>query len=103
MQYPRSLSQQIRAALEWFPEKLMFGTDAYSERSLALLGGLPFLPNPLGGWEEKAWLMNRTGRTALGLALSGMQRDGELTAQRASELTHMVMHDTAIRLYKFAE
>jgi uncharacterized protein len=102
-QYPRSLSGQIRAALEWYPEKLLFGTDAYSERSLALLGGLPFLPNPLGGWEEKAWLMNRTGRTALALALSGMHADAEVDATRVAELARMVMGETAASIYRLED
>lgn len=97
--YARSLSRQIRSALEWYPEKILYGTDAYSERSIALLGGLPFLANPLAGWEEKAWLMDRTGRTALSLALSGMHADGEVSAVRIDELTRMVMGGTASRLY----
>ncbi len=101
-QYPRSLARQIRAALEWYPEKLLFGTDAYSERSIALLGGMPFKANPLGGWEEKAWLMDRTGRTALALALSGMREDGGLGGKRADEVTRTVMGGTAARLYGLA-
>jgi uncharacterized protein len=100
-QHTRSLSNQIRAALEWYPEKLLYGTDAYSERSIALLGGLPFLANPLGGWEEKAWLMDRTGRRALALALSGMAEDGEISGERTSELMRMVMGGGAASLYRF--
>ncbi len=98
--YPRRVSTQIRAALEWYPEKLLYGTDAYSERSIALLGGLPFRANPLGGWEEKAWLMDRTGRTALALALSGMREDGEIAASDATKFMHMVMGETAAQLYE---
>ncbi|MCO5066697.1 MAG: amidohydrolase [Rhizobiaceae bacterium] len=98
--YPRALSHQIRAALEWYPEKLLYGTDAYSERAIAMLAGLPPKANPLGGWEEKAWLMNRTGRTALALALSGMQVDGEIGSERVAELIDKVMGGTAAELYR---
>ncbi len=98
-QYARSLAGQIRAALEWYPEKLLYGTDAYSELSIAHLNGLPFRANPLAGWEEKAWLMDRTGRTALTLALSEMQDDGEIDHNRAEKFVGMVMSETATRLY----
>ena len=99
-QYPRSLSNQIRAALEWFPEKILYGTDAYSDRSIAMLSGVAVRSNPLAGWEEKAWLMDRAGRQALGLALSGMLGDGIVDAGRASELAGMVMRENATSLYR---
>ncbi len=99
-QYPRSLSRQIRAALEWHPEKLLYGTDAYSDRSIGMLGGMEPLANPLAGWEEKAWLMDRAGRTALALALSGMREDGELTSGQAEARLAQVMRTTAIDLYR---
>lgn len=98
--YARALCDQIRPALEWFPEKLLYGTDAYSDRSLAMLAGVAALPNPLSGWEEKAWLMDRAGRDALGLALTGMREDGDISWERASELAQMVMRDNAIALYR---
>ena len=98
-QYSRSLSGQIRSALEWYPEKIMYGTDAYSDRSIGMLGGMPVKPNPLHGWEEKAWLMDRTGREALGLALTGMHGDGDLSAARAEELADATMRGNAIKLY----
>ena len=97
--YARALCDQIRPALEWFPEKLMYGTDAYSDRSIAMLAGVAVRPNPLSGWEEKAWLMDRVGRDALGLALTGMHRDGDISSGRASEIVKMVMRENAIGLF----
>ena len=97
--YARGLADQIRPAIEWHPEKIMFGTDAYSDRSLAMLAGVAPRANPLHGWEEKAWLMDRAGRDALGLALTGMRDDGEVSNERASALARMVMSDNSIRLY----
>jgi uncharacterized protein len=87
MNYPRDVSEVIRAWLEYVPEKALFGTDAY-----------PFAP-PDMGWEEAAYLANATGREALGLALTGMLRDNEITRDRALELARMVLRDNARKLY----
>lgn len=84
--YPRDLAATIRAWLEFAPEKVLFGTDA-------------FAMTPEVGWEEVGWLSNKTGREALAIALTGMLRDGEITHERASELARMVMHGNAARLY----
>ena len=83
---PHALAETLRAWLEFAPEKVMFATDA-------------FALTPEVGWEEVGWLSNKTGRTALALALTGMLRDGEITRARASELARMVMRDNAARLY----
>jgi predicted TIM-barrel fold metal-dependent hydrolase len=87
MNYPRAVSQVIREWLEYAPEKVLFATDAY-----------PFSEEM--SWEEAAWLANTTGRQALGLALTEMLHDGEITRERASELARMVLHDNARNLYK---
>lgn len=87
MNYARSASDAIRAWLEFVPEKVLFATDAY-----------PFAP-PDMGWEEAAYIANATGREALGIALTGMMRDNEITHQRALELAHMVLRDNARKLY----
>lgn len=52
--YPRALAARIRAALEWFPEKILYGSDTHSDRSIAKLSGVAPRPNPLAGWEEKS-------------------------------------------------
>ena len=85
--YPRELGATIRNWLEFAPEKVLFGTDA-------------FALTPEVGWEEVGWLTNQTARRALALALTGMMQDGEITRARARELAHMVLHDNAAKLYK---
>ena len=82
-----ALSVTLRSWLEWYPEKVLFGSDAYPENT------------PLANWEEKLWLATRTSRQALSLALTRMMNDGEITRQRASELARMVLRDNASRLY----
>ncbi len=83
---PTTLAASLREWLEYVPEKVMFGTDAY-----------PYSPEM--GWEESGWIAARTGRQALAIALTGMMRDGEVTRQRAIELARMVLRDNARKLY----
>jgi uncharacterized protein len=61
---PRALSVVLRDWLEWYPEKILFGTD--------LFPGTPEID-----WEEIAYMTSTTGREALALALTGMLNDGE--------------------------
>jgi hypothetical protein len=51
------------------------------------------------GWEESAYIANSSGREALGIALTGMLRDGEITRDRASELARMILRDNVRKLY----
>ena len=82
----RALSQVIRDLLEWYPEKVLFGTDLY--------------PNtPEINWEEIGWQTTQSARLALAIALTGMIQDGQITRPRALELAHMVLHDNAAKLY----
>ncbi|MDQ2843727.1 MAG: amidohydrolase [Acidobacteriota bacterium] len=86
--YPLDASIALRYYLEAAPEKLLYGSDA----------------SPLSdsiGWEEIAWIGSRTGRLALGLALTGMLGDGEITKARALQLAHMAMRENARALYRF--
>jgi uncharacterized protein len=85
--YPRAVAQVLREWLEYAPDKVMFGTDAY-----------PF--SDAMSWEETGWVASTTGRQALGLALTEMMHDGEITRERALELARMVLRDNARRLYK---
>jgi predicted TIM-barrel fold metal-dependent hydrolase len=87
MMTPRTQSQWLREWLEWEPEKVLFGTDAYP------------LSDQLG-WPESAWIASRNERDALGIALTGMLQDGEISRKRASELIRMVLHGNAEALYK---
>jgi len=84
--YPRELSGTLRNWMETFPDKILFGTDAFSF-------------GPEVDWGEVAWLSNSSARTALALALKGMMNDGEIDRARALELARMVLHDNAARLY----
>jgi predicted TIM-barrel fold metal-dependent hydrolase len=84
--YPRALSEVLRNWLEYYPEKVLFGTDAFAF-------------SPEVGWEEAAWLAATTARQALALALTGMMNDGEITRDKAVELARMVMRGNAARLY----
>jgi uncharacterized protein len=86
--YPRALSETLRQWLEYDPEKVLFGTDAED-------GAV----SPDIGWEELAWVTTHTARQALALALTGMMNDGEITRERALQITRMVLRDNAIRLY----
>ena len=83
----RALSAVLEEWLEWYPEKILFGTDAYPDDT------------PLAHWEEKAWLTTRTSREALALALARMIEAGQITQTRAVELAHLVLRDNAIKLY----
>ena len=42
---------------------------------------------------------NKTGREALGIALTGMMHNGEITRERALELAQMVLRENARKLY----
>ena len=85
--YPRELSAVLRNWLEAFPDKILFGTDAFSF-------------GPEVDWPEVAWLSSKTAREALALALTGMLNDHEITRPQAVELARMVLHDNAKKLYK---
>jgi predicted TIM-barrel fold metal-dependent hydrolase len=86
--YPREVSTTIRKWLEYEPEKVLYATDAY-----------PFSKEI--GWEEAGWIANKTGREALGIALTGMLRDEEISRERAVELAKMVLRENARKLYGF--
>jgi predicted TIM-barrel fold metal-dependent hydrolase len=70
------------------PEKVLFGTDGYPY-SDAL------------GWPESTWIASRDARQALGIALTGMVADGEISKARAIELARLVLRGNAQTLYKF--
>jgi uncharacterized protein len=82
----RALSSVIRDWLEWYPEKVLFGTDLFPGKNEY-------------DWEEIGWQTTQNARTALAIALTGMMQDGEITRPRAIELAHMVLHDNAAKLY----
>jgi predicted TIM-barrel fold metal-dependent hydrolase len=83
---PATLARSLQEWLEWTPEKVMFGTDAY-----------PYSGEM--GWEESAWLAASRGREALAIALTAMLREDGISRQRAVELARMVLRDNARKLY----
>jgi uncharacterized protein len=87
--YPRELSEVLRNWLEAYPDKILFGTDAFSF-------------GPEVDWPEVAWLSTTTARQALALALTGMMNDREITRAQAVELAQMVLRENAIKLYNLS-
>ncbi len=84
--YPKDLAEVLRHWLLLYPEKVVFGSDAF-----------PF--NEAIGAEESDWLAVESARTALAAALSGMILDGEVTEQQALKFAHGYLHDNAARIY----
>jgi predicted TIM-barrel fold metal-dependent hydrolase len=84
---PAELADVLRHWLTRWPDKVLFGTDAFE-------GG------PDQGWEEGAYVASTTARRALGMALTSMMKDGEITPARARSLARMVLRDNARNLYK---
>src|SRR6266852_4803916 len=82
--YPRELSEVLRNWLEAYPDKILFGTDAFSF-------------GPEIDWPEVAWLSTTTARQAMALALTGMMADHEVTRDQALELAQMVFRENAIK------
>jgi len=78
----------VSAASAWAPEKVMFGTDAFSDPS-----------TPLANWEEKEWVASRAAREALAIALTGMIEDDELSRDHALLIARMVLRENAERLF----
>jgi predicted TIM-barrel fold metal-dependent hydrolase len=74
--------------MEYYPEKILFGTDASP-----VFGEI--------GWEETGWLAMATTRQALAMALTGMIDDGEITRERAIDLAGLVLRENARKLYGF--
>ena len=85
---PAELAQVLRRWLTRWPDKILFGTDAFE-------GG------PNQGWEEGAYVAATTARRALAIALTAMMRDGDIGPARARALARMVLRDNAAALYHF--
>lgn len=85
---PHTQAQWLREWLEWEPEKVLFGTDGY-----------PYSEEL--DWPESTWIAARNARLALGIALTGMLQDGEISRKRAGELARLVLRGNAEALYNF--
>jgi uncharacterized protein len=84
--YPADLAEVLRRWLLLYPDKVVFGSDAF-----------PF--NEAIGAEESDWLAIESARKALAAALSRMILNGEVSEQRALALAHGYLHDNAARIY----
>jgi predicted TIM-barrel fold metal-dependent hydrolase len=83
---PTTLAGVLRQWLAEWPDKVLFGTDAFD-------GGVE------QGWEQVAWVASTTARKGLAIALTGMMRDGEISRDRAQELARMVLRENAATVY----
>jgi uncharacterized protein len=84
--YPAQFKNVLRDWLLLFPDKVLFGSDAF-----------PF--NDAVGAEESYWIAVRSARTALAAALAEMVGDHDVTEARALELARGYLHDNAAALY----
>ena len=85
------LAEVLREWLSWHPEKVLFGTDAYSD-----------VDSPLSDWEEKEVLLTGKSRRALAIALTAMVQNNEITRERALEIARLVLRENAMKLYGLA-
>jgi hypothetical protein len=85
--YPAEFKNVLRNWLLLFPDKVLFGSDAF-----------PF--NDAVGAEESYWIAVRTARTALAAALAEMIENHEVTEERALTFARGYLHDNAAALYK---
>ena len=84
---PATLARVLEDWLTQLPEKVLFGTDATG-----------FGPDM--GWDSAAWVGTTTARRALGIALTDMMRNGDVSRARAEEIATMVLRTNAGKLYK---
>ncbi|HEX8837823.1 MAG TPA: amidohydrolase family protein [Candidatus Acidoferrum sp.] len=84
--YPSELKNILKQWISLYPERMMFGSDAF-----------PF--NDAVGAEETFWLAARSARTAVAAALAELIAEGAFTETRALELARMYLHDNAAKLY----
>jgi uncharacterized protein len=84
--YPSELKNILKQWISLYPERMMFGSDAF-----------PF--NDAVGAEETFWLAARSARTAVAAALAELVTEGAFSEARALELARMYLHDNAAKLY----
>jgi hypothetical protein len=87
--YPSQFKEVLKQLLTLFPDKMMFGTDAF-----------PF--SDVLGSEEGFWVATTTTRMALAAALAELVSEGAFSEGRALELAHQYLHDNAAKLYGFS-
>lgn len=83
---PAGIAHNLRTLLEYYPDKIMFGTDLSPGEGAI-------------DWEEIGYQLENAARDGLAMALTGMMRDHEVTRGQALEIAHAVMRGTARKLY----
>jgi uncharacterized protein len=84
--YPSELKNILKQWISLYPERMMFGSDAF-----------PF--NDAVGAEETFWLAARSARTAMAAALAELVAEGAFSEEKALQLARMYLHDNAAQLY----
>ena len=84
--YPSEFKNVLKYWLSTFPEKVVFGSDAF-----------PF--NEALGAEESYWLSVKSSREALAAALAELVSERAFSQQQAMKIAHGYLHDNAARLY----
>lgn len=85
---PHTLAGVLRMWLEEFPDKVLYGSDAFADHN----------EDPVG-WPDQGWVASRAARRALAEALTGMMRDGMVSRSRAEAIAVMVLRGNAAGLY----
>ena len=84
--FPGEYSHVLKLWFETFPEKVVFGSDAFPYSRQV---NVP----------ETYWLAVHTARTAAAAALAEMVSQGEVTESRALEIAREYFHDTTAHLF----
>ena len=84
--YPEEFARIVKEWLSFYPEKVLFGTDAT-------------VMSDLIGAEEAYWLAAESGRQALARALTEMVQEKRCDETEALRLARLILHDTAAKLY----
>ncbi len=84
--YPSEYSRILKNWFEIFPEKVVFGSDAFPySREIAV--------------PETYWLAVYTARTASAAALAQMVAEGEISEAKALDIARDYFHDTSAKLF----
>jgi predicted TIM-barrel fold metal-dependent hydrolase len=84
--YPSEFKQVLKYWLSVYPEKVVFGSDAF-----------PF--NEALGAEEAYWLSVQSSREALAAALAELVSEHAFTKDQAMKIARGYLHDNAAQVY----
>ena len=84
--YPEEFARILKEWLSFYPEKVLFGTDAR-------------VVNEMINAEETYWLAAESGRLALARVLTEMVQEKRCDEAEALSLAKLLLHDNAAKLY----